>query len=209
MYPGSQIKVPFAVDAFSLSWKDFKPYIFPPFSLISHIPHKLKLEEVLDAIVIAPLWPTEHCYPQLLELAVQRPVLLPQSDTLLTLLQEDVLHPPKDVMRLVAWHVSGISWRSEEFLRGQPAMCSSPGVPELKTSTLQHGGASVAGLRRNRQILFKQNLGTVCDFLTDHFEVLNKSYSTINSYRSALSSMLLPVDGYALGEHPIIVNMGC
>ena len=53
----------FAVDAFSLSWKDFKPYIFPLFSLIGRILHKLKLEEVLDAIVIAPLWPTAHWYP--------------------------------------------------------------------------------------------------------------------------------------------------
>ena len=44
---------------------------------------------------------------------------------------------------------------------------------------------------------------TVCDFLTEQFEDINKSYSTINSYRSALSSMLLPVDGYSVGEHPI------
>ena len=50
------------------------------------------------------------------------------------------------------------------------------------------------------------DLGLVCDFLTEQFEVLNKSYGTINSYRSALSSMLLPVDAYALGEHPIIVR---
>ena len=47
-------------------------------------------------------------------------------------------------------------------------------------------------------------LVTVCDFLTNQFEDLKKSYSTINSYRYALSSMLLPVDSYALGEHPII-----
>ena len=51
------------------------------------------------------------------------------------------------------------------------------------------------------------DLGAVCDFLTEQFEVLSKSYSTINSYRSALSSMLLPVDGYALCEHPIIVRL--
>ena len=119
----------FAVDAFSLSWKDFKPYIFPLFSLIGRILHKLKLEDFYDAIVIAPLWPTAHWYPQLLELAVKRPVLLPQWDSLLTLPQEDVRHLLKDVMRLVAWHVSGVAWRSEEFLRGQAAMCSSPGVP--------------------------------------------------------------------------------
>ena len=52
-YPGT-----FEVDAFSLSWKDFRPYMFPPFSLIGRVLHKLKLDEVLDEIVIAPLWPT-------------------------------------------------------------------------------------------------------------------------------------------------------
>ena len=51
------------------------------------------------------------------------------------------------------------------------------------------------------------DLVTVCDFLTEQFEDHNMSYSTINSYRSTLSSMLLPVDGYALGEHPIIVRL--
>ena len=110
----------------------------------------------MDAIIIPPVWPTAHWYPQLQELAVQRPVLLPQWDTLPTSPQEYVRHPFKDVMRLVEWHVSGVAWRSEEFLRGQPAMCSSPGFPELKSSTLQHGGVSVAGTRRDRQILFKQ-----------------------------------------------------
>ena len=51
------------------------------------------------------------------------------------------------------------------------------------------------------------DLVTDCDFLTEQFEDLKKSYITINSYRSALSSVLLPVDGYALGEHPIIVRL--
>ena len=113
----------FLVDAFSLSWKNFKPYIFPPFSLISRILHKLKLEEVLDAIVIAPLWPTTHWYPQFLELAVQRPVLLPQRDTLLTLPEEDVHHPLKDAMHLVActctWsslEARGISQRAASYV---------------------------------------------------------------------------------------------
>ena len=48
---------------------------------------------------------------------------------------------------------------------------------------------------------------TVCDFLMEKFEDLNKSYSTINSYKSALSSMLLPIDGYSVGEHPIIARL--
>ena len=60
--------------------------------------------------------------------------------------------------------------------------------------------------RKQRNSL-QADLMTVCDFLTEQFEDFNKSYSTINSYRSALSSMLLPVDGYSVGEHPIIARL--
>ena len=145
-----------AVDAFSFCWREFKPYIFPPFSLLGRILTKLKVEEVPDALVIAPWWPIAHWYPPLLQLLVQRPILLPQWDELLTLPQEDFLHPLKDVMRLAAWHVSGITYRSEEFLQGQPAMCSSHGVQGQKSSTQRLGNVFVAGVIGNREILFKQ-----------------------------------------------------
>ena len=51
------------------------------------------------------------------------------------------------------------------------------------------------------------SLGVVCDFLTEQFETENKAYSTINSYRSALSSILPPFEGKLLGEHPVIVRL--
>ena len=106
---------------------------------------KLKVEEVSDALIIAPWWPTAHWYPQLLQLLVQRPIFLPQWHKLLTLPQEDILHPLEDVMRLAAWHVFGITLRSAEFLRGQPAMCSS-GVQEQKSSIRRLGNVFVAGM---------------------------------------------------------------
>ena len=125
--------------AFSFCWREFKPYIFPPFSLLGRILTKLKVEEVPDALVIAPWWSTAHWYPPLLQLLVQRPILLPQWDELLTLPQEDFLHPLKDVMRLATWYVSGITYRSEEFLQGQPAKCSSHGVQGQKSSAQRLG----------------------------------------------------------------------
>ena len=111
-----------AVDAFSFCWREFKPYIFSPFSLLGRILTKLKVEEVPDALVIAPWWPTAHWYPPLPQLLVQRPILLPQRDELLTLPQEDFLHPLKDVMRLAAWcirdnlQVRGISPRAASYV---------------------------------------------------------------------------------------------
>ena len=49
-------------------------------------------------------------------------------------------------------------------------------------------------------------VGTVCDFLSDQFGE-GKSYSTVNAYRSALSGMLVPVNGRPIGEHPLIVRL--
>ena len=48
--------------------------------------------------------------------------------------------------------------------------------------------------------------GTVCDFLSDQSGE-GKSYSTVNSYHSALSGMLVPVNRRPIGEHPLIVRL--
>ena len=50
------------------------------------------------------------------------------------------------------------------------------------------------------------SVGTVCDFLSDQFGE-GKSYSTVNSYRSALPGMLVPVNGRPIAEHPLIVRL--
>ena len=86
-------------------------------------------------------------------------------------------------------------------------MCSSHGVQGQKSSTQRLGNVFCCWCDRKQRIPLQADLGTVCDFLTEQFEDSKKSYSTINSYRSALSSMLLPVDGYSVGEHPIIARL--
>ena len=108
-----------AVDGFSFCWREFKPYIFPPFSLLGIILMKLKVEEVSDALVIVSWWPTAHWYPPLLQ------------------------------MRLAVWHVFGITYSSEEFLQGHPAMCSSHGVQGQKSSIQRLGNVFVTGVIGN------------------------------------------------------------
>ena len=43
-------------DAFSISWSDFEPYLFPPFALIGKVLNKLVQDNVKRAILIIPLW---------------------------------------------------------------------------------------------------------------------------------------------------------
>ena len=57
---------------------------------------------------------------------------------------------------------------------------------------------------------FSTTLKNVLQFLTD-LHASGKSYSTVNIHRSMLSKTLDPVDGVAIGEHPLVVRLmrGC
>ena len=44
-----------AVDAFTVNWGSYKPYIFAPFSVIAKILQKIEMDQVQDVIMIVPL----------------------------------------------------------------------------------------------------------------------------------------------------------
>ena len=53
---------------------------------------------------------------------------------------------------------------------------------------------------------FTPTIGQVLEFLTEEFKT-GKQYSTINSYRSALSATLAPIDGFLVGQHPLVCKL--
>lgn len=55
-----------AIDALTASWKNLNVYCFPPFSLLGRVMQKVKLEKV-DMILIAPVWRTQHWFPEIFE----------------------------------------------------------------------------------------------------------------------------------------------
>ena len=124
-----------AVDAFSVVWSRLKPYLFPPFSPVGKVLKKLKVEEVPSTVVIAPDWLTAHWFPVILEMVINRPLLLPQWQTLLILLQSGQLHLLRKSLRLATWILSGVDWKVKEFLQGQPHTSWSRGEPAQGSST--------------------------------------------------------------------------
>ena len=64
-----------AVDAFSAPWSTEHPYLFPPFNLIRRALAKIQAEAVNCASLIAPAWPAQGWYPQLLEMLMKEPIL--------------------------------------------------------------------------------------------------------------------------------------
>lgn len=65
-----------AVDAFSLSWRWMRAYLFSPFALIQRCLMKIKADKA-DSIMITPIWPAQILFPMLLELSYGIPRILP------------------------------------------------------------------------------------------------------------------------------------
>ena len=73
-----------AFNALAQDWKGEKPYAFPPFILIGRFLQKLKQDNVKEAILIAPVWPYQVWYPQLLDCLIDFPLTLQSNRPLLT-----------------------------------------------------------------------------------------------------------------------------
>ena len=64
-----------AVDALSISWTNLLGYAFPPFAILSKVIRKARIENA-RLILIAPWWPAQPWFPDLLALIHEPAVLL-------------------------------------------------------------------------------------------------------------------------------------
>ena len=103
------------VDGLSISWKGRHPYMFPPFVLIPRCLSKLQ-EEKVTATLIAPVWPSQIWFPQLLRNLIDLPIFLPPTQDIVTN-QEGLTHPMamKGHLPLAAWPVSGDPTTQKDF----------------------------------------------------------------------------------------------
>ena len=130
-----------AIDALCQSWNVVKGYAFPPFCLIGRCLAKIKLEKVPRLVLIAPLWKSQAWFPLLPEMSVEKPILLPSCMRLLT----DPMgfsHPMviQGHLQLVAWTVSGVLSRVEDFQRKLLRSSVLHGESTQKPHTLVVGG---------------------------------------------------------------------
>jgi hypothetical protein len=94
-----------AVDAMTISWKGMFNYIFPPFRLFHEILHKIR-EDGCKTILIAPAWPRQSWFPDLLLLSCAKS-LLPLRVDLLSQFKGKKLHQGLEKLHLHAWLLSG------------------------------------------------------------------------------------------------------
>ena len=94
----------FCIDAFTLNWSQFKqPYIFPPFRILSTILKKIQDDDVRNAIVVAPLHPSQAWFPKFMSMCRTPPLLLPKglARKLYLPWNEKEKHPLSQHLRLI------------------------------------------------------------------------------------------------------------
>ncbi|CAG2220358.1 unnamed protein product [Mytilus edulis] len=136
----------FAVDAMSLSWKGMFGYAFPPFRFLSPVLQKIAGENC-KIIVIAPAWPKQSWFPDLLRLSCACPLVLPLRPDLLSQIKGKVLYQNPEKLHLHAWLLSGLASEREVFLKEQPSISQSLSETPLALSMMQNALAS--GRRRS------------------------------------------------------------
>lgn len=93
-----------AVDAFTLDWKNFYFYAFPPFSLILRVLQKISTDKA-EGIMVVPNWTTQPWYPVFLSLLTKPPLVF-QPHKNLTFSFDRTPHPLWKDLSLVAGALS-------------------------------------------------------------------------------------------------------
>ncbi|VDI49919.1 Hypothetical predicted protein [Mytilus galloprovincialis] len=136
----------YAVDCMSVPWDGMFAYAFPPFRFLSQVLRKISAEQGL-IILIAPAWPKQAWFPDLLHLSCARPLVLPVRHNLLSQFKGKILHPNPEKLHLFAWLLSGIASRREVFLNAQPDISPEQSEIPLTSSMMPSGLSSVVGVR--------------------------------------------------------------
>lgn len=178
----------------------------PPFVMIGRILQKVECQQIRSLVLIAPYWPTQCWYPQLLRMIVDIPVYLPQTMNLISCPSGET-HPllTNQTLQLVAWKVSGSHICIKAFQKRLLKSSASWRKGTEKSYSFAWSKRQCWCDRRDRDPL-RPSIVDVVDFLTEGYQE-GLQYSTLNSYRSALSATLAPIEGCQVGQHPIIVKL--
>lgn len=91
----------FAVNAFTINWKDLAFYAFPPFAVILKVLRKIVTDKA-EGIVVVPFWPTQPWYPLFKELLGSELIKFRPCDNVLSSISNS--HPK---LTLIAGKLSG------------------------------------------------------------------------------------------------------
>ncbi|KAK6175919.1 hypothetical protein SNE40_014294 [Patella caerulea] len=134
------------INAFSVSWTNLEPYLFPPFRIISRVFNKILEGNVQRAILIIPHWPSQAWFTQLMSCIVSHPIRLPRHTDLLTLSHSGQLQPLAKSMDLAATMISAYSCAVEDYHSKLSPQSLIPGDPVVANNMIWPGKGSTYGV---------------------------------------------------------------
>lgn len=115
----------FSIDAFSLTWSNLFPYIFPPFSVIGSVLQKIEQDQS-EGVLIAPIFSTQPWFPKLLHMIVEPSYILPAVDKILSHPTEKHQHRLTKMV-LGVFRISGKPYKPREYQAKLPTLSSPRG----------------------------------------------------------------------------------
>ena len=122
------------VDAFSIHWRNYTFYAFPPFSLIARCVQKITQDKA-KGILIVPLSQTQPWFPLVLQLLYDSPRVLLPSPKLLQHPNWDRPHLLHKKLHLMVCPLSGNPLENSIFLQKQQKLSRHHGEQGLKRNT--------------------------------------------------------------------------
>ena len=104
-------------DAMLQPWCRLQVYAFPPFGLLPSLLSKVHLSCGLKMTLVAPFWPRKPWSPDLLELLVEVPVLLPMRKDLLRQPHFHHFHLNLPVLQLTGYRITNDPLATSDSLR--------------------------------------------------------------------------------------------
>ncbi|XP_077060691.1 uncharacterized protein LOC143712393 [Siphateles boraxobius] len=97
---------PLGIDAFAHPWPTQKLYAFPPIKLIQAVLARVR-ESGVRLLLVAPFWPSQPWFSELIPLLESSPWRIPVREDLLSQLQGRIWHPRPDMWKLFVWPIRG------------------------------------------------------------------------------------------------------
>ncbi len=94
------------IDAFAHPWPNMRLYAFPPVKLIPAVLCRVKVSGV-RLLLIAPFWPSQTWFSELVPLLYRPPLEIPIRRDLLSQLQGRIWHPQPEIWKLWVWPIQG------------------------------------------------------------------------------------------------------
>ena len=133
-------------DAFRHPWDDLDLYAFPPFPLIGRVIAHVRESSRVAMTLVAPLWPEEEWFADLLLLLTQPPLTLPWWDSLLRQPHCNLFHQGIHALNLHAWRLSSVTSESRAFREGLLESCQGASGSLPLDYISRDGRSSVVGI---------------------------------------------------------------